>query len=73
MQARIGDQIVVHGHRSGDPNRDCEVLEVRGVAGAPPYLVRWGDDGHESLFFPGPDASLGARAHHRRSTRGPAG
>jgi len=32
---------------------------VHGHDGEPPYLVRW-DDGHEGLFFPGPDARL----HH---------
>ena len=24
--------------------------------GGPPYRVRWGDSGHEALFFPGSDA-----------------
>ena len=28
--------------------------------GSPPYRVRWSDNGHESLFFPGPDAYI----HH---------
>jgi hypothetical protein len=23
-----------------------------------PYVVRWGDVGHETLFFPGPDATV---------------
>jgi len=58
MHASVGDRIVIHGHRVGEPDRDCEVLDVRGPEGGPPYLVRWGDSGHESLFFPGPDASL---------------
>jgi hypothetical protein len=56
MQAAAGDEIVVRGHRMGEPDRDCEVLEVRGSGGGPPHLVRWGDSGHETLFFPGPDA-----------------
>jgi len=58
MQASVGDRIVIHGHRAGEPDRDGEVLEVRGTDGAPPYLVRWGDSGHEALFFPGSDASV---------------
>jgi Domain of unknown function (DUF1918) len=58
MQARSGDRIVVRGHRVGEPDRDCEVLEVRGTDGGPPYLVRWDDSGHEALFFPGPDAAV---------------
>ena len=35
-----------------------EILEVHGAAGAPPYLVRWSDTDHESLVFPGPDATV---------------
>ena len=35
-----------------------EVLEVRGPEGEPPYVVRWEEDGHEALFFPGSDASV---------------
>jgi hypothetical protein len=56
MQAKAGDRIVVKGHRIGEPDRDCLVLEVRGQEGGSPYLVRWADDGHEGLYFPGSDA-----------------
>jgi hypothetical protein len=56
MRVSIGDRIIIKGHRVGEPDRDCEVLEVRGGDGGPPYVVRWGESGHESLFFPGPDA-----------------
>lgn len=66
MQADVGDRIVVHGHCAGEPNRDGEVLEVHGVDGAPPYLVRWGDDGHERLFYPGPDATIEHFDHSAR-------
>ena len=58
MRARVGDRIIIKGHRVGEPDRDCEVVEIRDPDGAPPYLVRWGDSGHVSLFFPGSDASL---------------
>lgn len=58
MKAAVGDRIVIKGHRIGQPDRDCEVLEVHGPDGDPPYLVRWGDSGHETLFFPGPDAAV---------------
>lgn len=60
MHAEVGDRIIIRGHHSGEPDRDCEVLEVRDPEGGSPYRVRWGDTGHESLFFPGPDASV----HH---------
>jgi len=58
MRATVGDRIVIGGHRVGQPSRDCEVLEVRGKDGEAPYLVRWGDTGHETLIFPGVDATL---------------
>lgn len=58
MRASVGDRIVIHGHNSDEPDRDCEVIGVRGPDGAPPFQVRWGDTGHESLYFPGPDAAV---------------
>lgn len=56
MYARRGDRIVVRSQHLGNPDRDGEVIEVRHADGSPPYVVRWSDTGHESLFFPGPDA-----------------
>lgn len=63
MSVEAGDWIVIHGHRLGEPSRDCEVLEVRGKDGGAPFLVRWGEDGHESLFFPGNDATVHTHRH----------
>ena len=57
MHACVGDRIVIRGHHVGEPDRDGEVLEV-GDQGEAPYLVRWEDSGHETLFFPGPDATV---------------
>ena len=58
MRANVGDRIVIKGHRMGQPDRDCEVIELRHPTGEPPYVVRWGDTGKEDLFFPGPDANV---------------
>jgi hypothetical protein len=58
VYAAVGDRLVVHGLHVGDHVRDAEILEVRHEDGSPPYLVRWSDDGHESLVFPGPDAEV---------------
>jgi hypothetical protein len=52
VEARVGDHIVVHSTHQGEPERTGEVLEVRGEAGGPPYLVKWSPDGHTGLFFP---------------------
>lgn len=57
MRAEVGDRLHVHGRTVGLPDRVGEIVEVRGSGGAPPYLVRF-DDGHESLVFPGPDATV---------------
>jgi len=58
MQAKPGDHIVIKGHRVGDPNRDCTVIEAHGPDGGPPYLVHWQDAEHDTLFFPGVDADV---------------
>jgi putative flippase GtrA len=57
MQARVGDRLHVHGRVVGAPDPSSEIIEVRGEDGAPPYVVRH-QDGHETLVFPGPDASI---------------
>ncbi len=58
MYANVGDRLVVRGHVVGEPDRDAQILEVRGADGQPPYLVRWDDDGHEGLLFPGSDVTI---------------
>ena len=58
MRASVGDRIVIKGHRVGDPERDCVVVGVENADSEPPYVVRWEDSDHETLFFPGPDARV---------------
>lgn len=58
MHARVGDRLVIKGHHVGEQDRDAEILEVHGEGGSPPYVVRWSDDGHEGLRFPGSDARI---------------
>jgi hypothetical protein len=58
MQAVVGDRLVVHSPHVNDPVRVGEITEVRGTHGEPPYVVRWSGDDHESLCFPGPDATV---------------
>jgi hypothetical protein len=70
MQVAAGDRLVIKGHHIGEPDRDAEILEVHGDDGGPPYVVRWSDDGHEGLFFPGSDAVIEhfPRRRHRRGS-----
>jgi hypothetical protein len=56
MFAEVGDRLVVRNLHVGEVVRDGEIIEVSHADGAPPYVVRWSDDGHTSLVFPGPDA-----------------
>ena len=60
MQAAIGDRLCIRGNIVGTPDKVGEILEVKGKAGEPPYLVRF-DDGHTGLVFPGPDAVVEAK------------
>ena len=52
MQARVGDRIVVRSTHQGEAERTGRVVEVRGEAGGPPYVVRWDPDGHTGVFHP---------------------
>lgn len=71
MKAAVGDRLVVNPRTLGRAGRDGEVLAVQGPDGEPPYLVRWSDDGRESLFFPGPDAFIADASGHRADRRQP--
>ena len=57
MQANRGDQIVVETTTLDAARRRGEVLEVIGEGDREHYRVRW-EDGHESVYFPGPDARV---------------
>jgi Domain of unknown function (DUF1918) len=56
LRAQPGDGLVIRAHHAGEAEHDGEILEVLGENGAPPYLVRWEEDGHVSRLYPGTDA-----------------
>jgi len=58
MHATKGDWLVVESSVLDRPSRKGLILEVEGPDGSPPFLVRWADNGHEGLIFPGPDAHV---------------
>lgn len=64
MRAQAGDWLVIKGHKVGEHERKAQILDVRGRDGAPPYLVRWFDDEHEGLVYPGSDAVVEPREAH---------
>lgn len=57
MRATTGDQIAIETTTLDTPRRRGEVVEVIGSGEREHYRVRW-QDGHESVYFPGPDAHI---------------
>jgi hypothetical protein len=58
MIAHVGDRLVLAGTPLGDLRRVGIVTAVDRADGAPPYQVRWLDDGRTTLIFPGPEAHI---------------
>jgi len=63
MKAQNGDRLVCEGVRLGAPRRVGVIVELHHADGTPPYTVRWENDSHESVVFPGPDARLEPADH----------
>jgi hypothetical protein len=58
MKAEVGDRLIMESAHVGEARRIGIVLELRHADGTPPYLVRWLDNGHEALVFPGPESRI---------------
>jgi hypothetical protein len=72
VQTRPGDVVVVHGHTTGDPGRTGVITEVIGAGEHEHYRVRW-DEEHESLYWPGSDATVRRSSRPRRKAAQPRG
>ena len=71
IQAKPGDVVVVHGHTTGDPGRTGVITEVLGSGEHELFRVRW-DEEHESLYWPGSDATVRPSSRpKRRAARSP--
>ncbi len=66
MKAAVGDRLVLEGTHVGDHRRTGVIIALRHEDGSPPYEVRWLDDGHEALVFPGPDSRVESTHGARR-------
>jgi hypothetical protein len=67
MRAHVGEWLVVEGAHLEDHRRKGQITEIHGQEGEPPYMVHWLEDGHVSLFFPGPDTHIEKNLpHHLR-------
>jgi hypothetical protein len=53
MHASVGDEIMVDPVHVGEPSRRGEILEVLVKNDVTHYRVRWDDNGHETIFYPG--------------------
>lgn len=62
MKANVGDWLVAKGTTTEQPEHRGMITEVGHEDGSPPYRVRWLDNGHEALVFPGPDALVVTQA-----------
>lgn len=58
MKGEAGDRIAILSRHLDESVRECEIVDVHGTEGGPPYVVRWLDTGHLGIFFPGPDARV---------------
>lgn len=63
MEGRVGDRLIVKGHRVGEADHVGEIVEV--LAGGK-FRVRWAD-GRQTLMIPGTDATI-----ERPAEKGPA-
>lgn len=62
MKANVGDWLVVKGRTNEQSEHRGMITEVSHADGSPPYMVRWLEDGHDALMFPGPDALVVTQA-----------
>ncbi|HEX7659623.1 MAG TPA: DUF1918 domain-containing protein [Pseudonocardiaceae bacterium] len=58
MRAKAGDWLVVETSSVDRHSIRGHIEEVLSADGEPPYRVRWTDDDHVSVVFPGPDARV---------------
>jgi hypothetical protein len=62
VHAKPGDWLVIKSAALDRPVRRGLITEVHGQDGTAPYVVRWLDNDHEAIVFPGPDAHIEASA-----------
>ncbi|WP_433225624.1 DUF1918 domain-containing protein [Microtetraspora malaysiensis] len=61
MKAAVGDRLVLESTSRDRPDHVGIIVALRHPDGSPPYVVRWLDEEHEVLVFPGPRARIERR------------
>lgn len=56
MKADVGDWLVIKGTTTELADQRGLIIDVHGVDGSPPYVVRWLETDHVATVFPGADA-----------------
>lgn len=67
MKADVGDWLVIKGTTTELADQRGLILEVHGVDGSSPYVVRWLTTGHEATVFPGSDAIIVTAAEQQQA------
>ena len=67
MQATAGDFLIIASPHLDEPSRIGLIEEVHGDDGAPPYVVKWEEDGRTTIVFPGSDAHIEHPEARRRA------
>jgi hypothetical protein len=67
--AHPGDWLVVKSRSDSTSARRALIVATRNDDGSPPFTVRWTDDDHEALVFPGPDAEVVSAARQTELNR----
>jgi hypothetical protein len=68
VHATEGDWLIVKSASDSRPERRGLIRTVQDD-GRPPYVVRWTDNDHEALVFPGPDAVVVSAAELKEHDR----
>lgn len=58
MKGHPGDWLVVHSRDEHHHEQSGVIVECHGPDDSAPFLVRWDEDGRETLVFPGPDSAV---------------
>lgn len=65
-RAAVGDLLVVRSHHVGEAERLAEIIDVLGEPSHPRFRVRW-EDGHETIIYPGSDATVRPRRRRKET------
>jgi Domain of unknown function (DUF1918) len=71
MRAKKGDKIIVDSGMIGGVRHVGLIVGLPHQDGTPPYRVRWMNNDHEGLYFPGPNSHIepSKRSEPARPTR----